>query len=197
MLNDRKQKVIMKAVLYVMAMICNLISVSKARRSGFKITFDGDEENNGFCEIMHKKTERVYLRGIGLSEGLYEAVFIPTERHKALVSTRVKQDVHHNRLVHISTAVMAKTAPIVKDSGSLCEECQVGKSCRQPRPIATEESRKSTAPIDFVHVDIFGPMKHPSFAGKKYFIPMYHDNSAASLVRFIRSRDEASRAIQV
>ena len=121
------------------------------------------------------------------------------------MSTQVKQDVWHKRLAHISTAWMAKTAPIVKgidlrtivkDSGSLCEECRVGKSCRQPRPIATEESRKSTAPLDLVHVDIVGPMKHPSFASKKYFIPIYDDNSAASLVRFLRSRDETSREIQ-
>ena len=95
-------------------MICHLISGSKTRRSGFKITFDGNKENNGFCEIMYKKTERVYLRGINLLEGLYEAVLIPTVRHKELVYTRVKQDVWHKRLAHVSTALMAKTVPIVK-----------------------------------------------------------------------------------
>ena len=85
---------------------------------------------------------------------------------------------------------------MVKIPDSLCEECQIGNSCRQPRHIATEDSRKSTGPLDLVHVDIVGLTRYPSFAGKKYFIPLYDENSAASLVRFLRSRDDASRAIQ-
>lgn len=94
-IDGRKQQVMMRAVLYVATIICNLISFSKTLRSGFKITFDGGEENEEFCEIMHKETEIVNLRGIELSEGIYEEVFRPTARNKAFVSTGMKQDVSH------------------------------------------------------------------------------------------------------
>lgn len=85
---------------------------------------------------------------------------------------------------------------VQKISHSACDDCQLGKSCRQARPMATKESRKSTGPLDLVHADIVGPVKHPSFAGKKYFIPLYDENTAISLVRFLPSRDEAGREIQ-
>lgn len=41
-----------------------------------------------------------------------------------------------------------------------------------------------------------GPIKHPSFSGKKYFVPLYDDSSGVSLVRFLRKRDEAGAAIE-
>ena len=204
-IDGRKQFVMMKAVLYVPTMMCNLISVSRTRRSGFKVTFDGDKYKNGFCEIMHKETNKAYIKGIELPEGLYEAVFQPEVKTRALVSSSMKQDVWHKRLAHVSSGVISRTIPIVngidlqtvKNVPSLrCGDCQVAKSSRQPRPLMTDESRKSTGPLDLVHVDIVGPMKHPSFSGKKYFMPLYDDSCAVSLVRFLQSRNEAGNAIK-
>lgn len=74
-------------------MNCNLLSVTKARRAGFRVMFDVDKDNSGYCEIVHKSTEHVYLKGIERPEGLYGAQFRPDKKENAFVSKEKKQDV--------------------------------------------------------------------------------------------------------
>lgn len=139
--DGRKQKFTMKSVLYVPTMICNLRSVSKARRAGFRVTFDGDEESTGYCEILRKGSAKVYLKGIERPEGLYEAQFAPDMIDNEFVSKKKKKEVWHKRLAHVSSNVIAKTLPIVDGldiktirmtSESKCEDCELGMSCCKP-----------------------------------------------------------------
>ena len=101
--------------------------------------------------------------------------------------------------------VMAKTMPIAKGisldkvkeaSDEICENCEVSKSCRKPRKPADEESFNSTESLDLLHADVVGPINSESIAGKRYFIPLYDDSSAVSLVRFLWYKSEAGRAIK-
>ena len=130
--DGKQHEVVMKDVLYVPTMICNLISVSKERRSGFYILFDGERLDDGFCKIVHKESGQVFVHGKELSEGLYDALFRPKNMSRALVTSSVKQQIWHKRLGHASTGVMAKTLPIAKGIGldkvkqasdEICENC--------------------------------------------------------------------------
>lgn len=76
-LNGEQHEVVMKEVLYVPIMISNLISVSKARRSGYYILFDAERLDERFCRIVHKKSGQVLVHGKELSQGLYDALFRP------------------------------------------------------------------------------------------------------------------------
>ena len=115
-----------------------------------------------------------------------------------------RKELWHKRLAHVSSNVIDKTIPLVDgiklskslESSCKCEDCAIGKSSRKPRPPAKNESSKTTEPLGLVHTDIVGPMKHHSLNGKRYFIPLYDDCSAISLIRFLGRKDEAGAAIE-
>ena len=101
------------------------------------------------------------------------------------MSSSMKQDVWHRGLGHASSGVISQTKQIVngidlqtvKNVPSLkFSSCQVGNSSRPPRAFMTDESQKSTGLLDFVRVDILGPVKHQSFSGRNYFMPLYDDS---------------------
>ena len=191
---DRKRvPVIFNNVLFVPALICNLISVCKARRSAFRVTFDEDKTGSGCFEVLHRASGQLYLHGFERDEGLYEAMFQPKIPNTALLSRQHKNLMWHRRLGHVSHGTISKTLPIVKgvklDGVSeynlgVCNDCAESKSCRNHSPLATPESRGSTGVLDLVRVDIVGPVNNSSIGNRKYFIPLYDDSRAVSLVLF-------------
>lgn len=62
--DGKKETVMFKSVLFVPTMMCNLLSVSKARRAGCRVTFDGNDKGSGYCEIIQKTSQKVCLKGI-------------------------------------------------------------------------------------------------------------------------------------
>ena len=55
-IDGKRVPVIFNNVLFVPTLICNLISMSKARRSGFRVTFDEDKTGGGCFEVIHRAT---------------------------------------------------------------------------------------------------------------------------------------------
>ena len=207
--NGKQEKIELQKVLYIPTLMCNLISVSQTNHAGFTVVFDTDNKNRGHCQVINKKTNDSVLTALELeSNGLFEAILNVNENHpvnneQSLLSTSQRQKLWHGRLGHVSEGIMQKTIPLVNGidltkvkSFPNCESCIKGKSKRNPRKSASEASRMSTKPLDLVHVDIVGPIKHKTLAGAKYFIPLYDDSSALSLVRFLKTKDEASKAVK-
>ena len=199
----KRRNVVMKAVLFVPTMICSLISVSKARRSGCRVEFDADENGDGYCHIIDKASGSIYIHAHETKPGLYDASVEANRNHTAMLSA--ERSTWHKRMAHVSDKTLQRTAPMVHGmdlstpSGAkeaICEDCSIGKSCRTHRPTANAESRNSTKPLELVHADIVGPIKPISLAGKKYFIPLYDDSSGVSLVRFLKTKDGAGAAIK-
>ena len=54
------------------------------------------------------------------------------------------------------------------------------------KPLACNESRMATKPLDHIHIDLVGPMRYTSLNGSRYFIPVFDDSSELSLVRFLK-----------
>ena len=77
-----------------------------------------------------------------------------------------------------------------------CEACKGAKSTRSQRLLASEESNAATKPIEVMHCDLVGPVRHPSHNNSRYFIPMHDDCTGASLVRFLKSKKESPTAIK-
>ena len=200
---SNKHEIVMKAVLYVPTMMCNLISVSKARRSGFRVVFDSDDQSNGYCHIIHNLTGLLYIQADETDPGLYDALMCPTKTQTALISS--DKAMWHKRMEHVSEETLRKTTPLVQGmplqptqgvGEGKFERCSLRKSCRSPRPSASDESKKATVPLELVHADIVGPIKHSSLSGKQYFVPLYDDSTGVSLVRFIKTKDAAGAAIK-
>ena len=200
----KNRKIQLKDVLYIPNLMCNLLSVSQMRKAHLRIVFDSDNENRGVCQVHQKEDEEdIILTGIEQNaSGLYEAV-LRAERPQAMTAAKEQVNIWHRRLGHAGKTILQGTLPLVKGIkiqtvGNMesCEPCAKGKSTRATRERASTDSRQSTQPLDLVHTDIVGPMQEESYGGARYFIPLYDDSSALSLVRFIRSKDEGPKVLK-
>ena len=97
----------------------------------------------------------------------------------------------HQRLGNASDAVIRKSLPMVNgvslqnwSAVPRCEPCSVAKSTRDHRPIQTDEARNTMTTLELMHSDLVGPIRHPSINGSRYFIPVYDDETGASMVPF-------------
>jgi hypothetical protein len=84
----------------------------------------------------------------------------------------------HGRLRHLSKADithLSKAGYIPKLSFSdhqFCDHCYYGKQVAIPHPTSTP---RESSPLDLVHLDICGPMLHPSLSGASYFVTFIDD----------------------
>lgn len=81
--------VIISNVAVVSNMICNLLSVSRLRRSGYKVIFEDEDKNgtHGRVAIVEAKNNRTIVVGIETAYGMYEVMF----REKKKTRTHQKQ----------------------------------------------------------------------------------------------------------
>ena len=195
----------LKNVLYVPGIMCNLLSVIQTRRAGLSIIFDSTTRGKGFCEIRTKDEKTPILLGIELTQnGLYEASMRPKTRDATeRVTKKETEHLWHQRLGHSGKKTIMQSIPIVNgipiqnvDNISTCEACEKGKSKRNMRPGASEEARLSTKPLNLVHIDIVGPIKHLSAGGERYFLALDDDSSGLSLVRLLPTKDNAFQAVR-
>ena len=72
---------------------------------------------------------------------------------------------------------------------TVCGPCQMGKQTKSSRPkvnvIATSR------PLELLHVDLMGPTRMESLAGKRYIMVVVDDFSRYSWVEFLRETSEA------
>ena len=153
--DGKKETVTFKSVLFVPTMICNLLSVSRARRAGCRVTFDGNNEGSGYCESIQNISQKVCLKGIERPGGLYEAVFASNRKERALTSVTFRTKLWHKHLAHVSPNVIDKTILLVDDlklskslePSCICKYCAIRKSSRKPLPLAKNESFEATEPL--------------------------------------------------
>ena len=64
--------------LYVPSLLCNLISVSRLRNSGWVVIFDENKDQKGLCHVIAKTSKRVILVAVERDQnGFYEAIMKP------------------------------------------------------------------------------------------------------------------------
>lgn len=192
----------LKNVLYVPKLMCNLLSVSQSRKAGLRIIFDSDKYQDGVCEFQSKDGDVILTCTEQVSTGLYETI-LNTKEVRGLSVVGSKVNLWHQRLGHAGKTILQGTIPLVRGLNidsvngiTPCDQCARGKATRASRKHVPKGKEVSTRPLDLVHTDIVGPMHDKSFGGALYFIPVYDDASSLSLVRFIRSKDDAPKAVQ-
>ncbi|KAD3641550.1 hypothetical protein E3N88_30774 [Mikania micrantha] len=77
---------------------------------------------------------------------------------------------------------------------TVCSGCQFGKAHQLP---FHSSSYRSKAPLDLVHIDVFGPVKQTSVSGMRYMITFTDDFSRFTWVYFMKEKSEAITKFKV
>lgn len=70
--DEKEVPVEMKDALFIEGLMCNLISASRLRRIGCRLTFDTDDFGECICLVTHKQSKSIVLNGYEREDGLYE-----------------------------------------------------------------------------------------------------------------------------
>ena len=124
-------------------------------------------------------------------------IFLPkTTSCKALSASSVKQvnsALWHMRLGHASTAVLHKishVAPhLVDDNLKACLVYPLSKQTNLPFPVSTSHA---TGLFDLIHVDLWGPYRHETHTGCKYFLTIVDDHSRAVWTYLLPTKQHAT-----
>ncbi|KAJ9542881.1 hypothetical protein OSB04_029387 [Centaurea solstitialis] len=108
----------------------------------------------------------------------------------------------HRRLSHLNYRYLDRLVkerlvsgiPMIKfEPDQLCSGCAQGKMKRASHPPKPEQGSKS--PLSLIHMDLCGPMKTVSLAGRKYVLVIVDDYSRYTWTRFLKTKDETSNLI--
>ncbi|KAJ9536406.1 hypothetical protein OSB04_un000419 [Centaurea solstitialis] len=84
--------------------------------------------------------------------------------------------------------------PLIKfEQEEMCPGCEKGKMKRASHPPKPEQGSKS--PLSLLHMDLCGPMKYQSLAGRKYILVIVDDFSRYTWTKFLKTKDETSSLI--
>lgn len=193
--NDHTSRRIIRNILYVKQLNCNLLSTRSLVRKGYQVIFDGDRayiNKNGDTKIT------AHLNG-----RLYEVTLYKHAEQRSLIANEEKkcdksQKLWHFRLAHLNVADMNKllnckmtdgieSVEINKDS-DFCEPCVYAKQTKKPFP-KVEEARSKRV-LELIHSDVCGPAKTTAHDGSNYFVTFTDDFSRASMVYCINKKSE-------
>jgi transposase InsO family protein len=94
----------------------------------------------------------------------------------------------------LSQKNMMRDLPSIKDTGDVCEGCQLGKQHRQAFPSGKAWRAKEF--LELVHTDVCGPMRTPSLDKSRYFILFIDDYSRMTWVYFLHEKSEVFKTFQ-
>ncbi|XP_024165520.1 uncharacterized protein LOC112172419 [Rosa chinensis] len=101
----------------------------------------------------------------------------------------------HRRLGHPSFGVMKKSMPSlflgVSESSLHCETCALAKSHRSSYH---SNFHSSTMPFELIHSNVWGPSKHFTLSGMRYFVLFIDDCTRLSWVVLLMSKDSVFSA---
>ena len=84
---------------------------------------------------------------------------------------------------------MVKGLPLNKEPSSTCECCILAKKHSDNFPKVV--SYRAHTPLDFIHVDLFGPMKTQSHSGSLFFLTIIDDFNRKTWVCFFHHKSKA------
>ena len=84
---------------------------------------------------------------------------------------------------------------ISQKSQLLCESCQKGKQLKAS--FKSKNVVSTSRPLELLHIDLFGPTRTPSLAGKKYGLVIVDDYSRFTWVHFLAHKHESYKAFEI
>ena len=193
--------------LYIPSYEINIFSVKKAAENGANCLFtsNGGELTSStgvkfpitsrsnlywFDTIYSDPNERLNLLS-DYEDGMKEdsIIFLNDGKHTA--------DIWHKILGHCNFKDILKLEKVVDGmklsdkSDETCETCIKGK---MTQPVSTKPDKRATAPFEFVHTDLCGPITPTSKEGYRWIINFVDDYSGLTKVYFMKQKSETVHA---
>uniref|UniRef100_A0A2N9GEX0 Integrase catalytic domain-containing protein n=1 Tax=Fagus sylvatica TaxID=28930 RepID=A0A2N9GEX0_FAGSY len=167
----------------------NLISLGTLDSKGYSY-----KSENGIMKVS--KGAMVVMTGQKISSNVYKLLGNTILGGVAVVAESEDDDtlLWHMRLGHISERGMRELhkrnllTGIKSCKLDFCKYCIMGKQCRVRFKTATH---KTKGILDYVHSDIWGPVRTPSKGGTQYFMSFIDDYSRKAWVYFLKNKSEA------
>ena len=187
-----KPNLTLRGVLYIPTFTYNLISVSKLTNSTHStITFTQNK-----CIFQGHDGSKT----IGsLHGGLYTLASTSTSTPLTTAFTHLSSNnLWHARLGHASSQILNKIksiSPLFQcNSDFTCTVCPLSKQHKLPFPISNSHA---TSPFSLVHLDVWGPYKHPTLTKCTYFLTIVDDFSRATWTYFLPSKHHVCSTMQL
>ncbi|XP_031268825.1 uncharacterized protein LOC116127306 [Pistacia vera] len=129
--------------------------------------------------------------------------YLLTNKVSCLISKSGDIDVWHKKLGHmnfrdlmkLSKKDVAKGLPeLVFPKGKVCGPCQQGKQTKFPHKSLSQLN--TSCVLEFLHMDLMGPMQTESLGGKRYVFVCVDDFSRFSWVDFLREKSDTFEVFQ-
>lgn len=177
---------ILRNVLFVPKLNCNLISVSQlVRESNCILQF-----THSMCVIQDRDSRMVIGAG-EQRDGLYLFRKAPVVMAMQVQRTG-SMDLWHQRLGHASEKIV-KLIPLVssssKASNKACDVCHYAKQSRDPFPVSLNRSKEI---FELIHCDLWGAYRSPSSCGAHYFLTIVDDFSRSVWVYLLIDKTEVT-----
>lgn len=187
----------LRDVLYVPQLDGGLLSVSKMRQYGFKVTFDEDG-----CTIRSRDGK--IAAQAAEKNNLFALVCAPSNNEGSHRSYRASAELWHRRLGHRDSEAIKKLYSKKMATGielkagdhhdsTICETCIKGKLSKMHYGSSTS---RATRPLDLVHSDVCGPMQNVTPSGNRYCITLIDDYSRFTMVRLVQNKTEVTQVIK-
>ncbi len=184
--NGNARDVMLNSALYVPSYEQNIFSVHAAIERGAIINLDREAKQlkcpDGTTFEMEQKGRLYYLNSISSSKNNACSLH---EWHKILGHCNYG-DVQ--KLQNVVEGMNISTYDEIE-----CKVCTEGKMC-QFRNRSPDE--RATAPLDFVHCDLAGPIDPVARDGFKYTLSFVDDYSGTIMIYFLKCKSDAPEALQ-
>lgn len=187
-------------VLHVPNLSCNLLSVSKITHDlNCRAIFDSSN-----CKFQELNSRRMIGNAREI-DGLYlfeDDTDLGRQRqssclYSSLISKEHEVMLWHYRLGHPSFNYMKHLFPSFFNNKNMssftCETCQLAKHHRSPY---LSQPYKSSSPFSIIHSDVWGPSRHPTPSGKRWFVTFIDDHTRTTWVYLMRDKSEVESIVK-
>lgn len=185
---NQEKKCVLRDVLYMKDLSCNLMSIAKMEKAGLEIHF-----KNGAAHIFWKNKILYVAKRCG---NTYRVDIVLEEKQFAGVCAEDNKEIWHNRMGHLNMQDIRKligkqmvTGVELKsknDVMKMCEPCVYGKQSRKSFPARIEH--RSNRPLELIHTDVCGPIEPVAWEGSKYFVTFIDDYTHFTVVFTIEKK---------
>ncbi|KAJ4751619.1 Retroelement pol polyprotein-like [Rhynchospora pubera] len=180
---------ILKRVLYVPCLNCNLISVSELLKdNNCFATF-----THGLC-VVQDLISRMLI-GVGeMKDGIYYYHAVtPVQANCAM--KQKNSMLWHRRMGHPSMYVTNLLAGVNDDGCNFKSVCEICLQAKQTRDVFPVSQNKVAAVFDLIHCDVWGPYRVASKCGAHYFLTIVDDFTRSVWVYLMAEKKETAELL--
>jgi hypothetical protein len=206
-------EIVLRDVLYVPGVVCNIISVPLLTQAGGQVVFNGTHAQmlRADGSLFAEASKRIGLYVLTATATLTKPLLAAVKARQLGVQLSLKERARrwHRRMGHASFEVCAKlpelaigcdvpAAAFKEAGGEPCEVCMQGKATRLPFPSAAEHSRAE--PLGRLHCDVLyvrpaevGLIGRPDVS---YVSTVMDEGTGISSVALLSSKGQAAGHVQ-